>query len=116
MSISKLSSKHPIAILLSHHIRNFEEKYDVPFYKSYFIKLSFNKLMYYYGMKKAMRKVDQLKFMKKLGLDEGTNLTTRIELWKDKNRYNTDSDNNNEMKDDLIYLGNKGFNECFTRI
>ena len=82
MSISKIPSKHPIAILLSPHIRNFEEMYDVPFYQTYFVKLQFNRSMYKNGMIRALLKIDELKFFRQFGLDDGMNLANRREVWK----------------------------------
>ena len=113
--IIKYLPKHPIAKLLVNHIINLptgtgncsccgdnnnnEYKY---FHQSYFKSLKHIKLMYKLDMedalKKSVRKIEQIKFMKRIRLSDGAGYNQAIHLWKYENRY--DSDNNSIDSDD----------------
>ena len=97
--------KHPIAMKLFSHIYNFKEQYDRPFHESYFALLERTKFSYKYGMERALeiylRKVEQLKFVNKLGLEDGMDPMAAKELYKYENTY--DSDNETIYSDDIIY-------------
>ena len=97
--------RHPVAQLMFYHIHYFEEQHNVPFYKTYFVKLKSNKSMYKHGMDRALekylRKVEELKFMKQVGLDEGMNYRLRKQLWRCERGY--DSDNDTIFSEDIIY-------------
>ena len=113
--IIKFLPKHPIANKLINHIINLpvghcccccgNDEYRY-FHQSYFKSLNHIKFMYKIEMenalKKSVRKIEQINFMKRYRLSDGASYLQAKNLWKYENRYDSENDtiNSDEEEDE----------------
>ncbi len=112
--IIKFLPKHPIANKFVNHIINLptgncrcccvNDEY-LYFHQSYFNSLNHIKFMYKNEMenalKKSVRKIEQIKFMKRYRLSDGASYLQAKKLWKYENRYDSDNDTIDSDDDDV---------------